>query len=509
QLEAKVAKQEKERKEAEARVHQFGMAAPPPVVCKDAPCPPPPELPPPVWVSFKNGLKVESFEKDFSFHIGGRIFVDGGASTGPFPPGGQEGNVGIRRARLEVDGKAFKYWLYKMQYDFAGSTSTGTVQGGIRDAYLALRHPALAFLPFTPEPVILQVGNFHEPSSLEQTTSSKYTDFIERSMVADALAGNRHIGFAAQAIGKDWSAKTGIFSTSPEDTLLVPAPGIPPFPFPPPAGIPPFFFPGAATGGGQYFDVAGRFTYAPILEKDALLHFGASARYRRPNDSTGLSDGRTMFLGSNIRAEANILNERFLGTPDLSCGTIIVNAQAVAGKCVSDIVYYGAEFVASYGPFSLQGEYMGADYNRNASALAFANFNGAGFNALGGSSLHFSGYYVYGTWYLTGESRAEAYKVDSLNPATFGQIKILDPLSKGGIGAWELAARFSELNLNSGGILGGREQNVTVGLNWYPDRGIRFMLNYINVVGLSAPFNRPYLNGANPSIFLMRAQVDW
>ncbi|MCI0466315.1 MAG: OprO/OprP family phosphate-selective porin, partial [Beijerinckiaceae bacterium] len=184
QLEAKVSKQEKERKEAEARAHQFGVAAPPPVVCKDAPCPPPPELPPPVWVSFKNGLKVESFEKDFSFHIGGRLFVDGGVSTQPFL--GKEGTAGIRRARLEVDGKAFKHWLYKLQYDFAGSVSTGTVQGGIRDAYLMLKHPALAFLPFTPEPVILQVGNMKEPMGLEEITSSKYIDFIERSMVGDA-----------------------------------------------------------------------------------------------------------------------------------------------------------------------------------------------------------------------------------------------------------------------------------------------------------------------------------
>ncbi|MCI0598189.1 MAG: OprO/OprP family phosphate-selective porin [Beijerinckiaceae bacterium] len=512
QLEAKVTKQEKDRKEAEARAHQFGVAAAPPVVCKDAPCPPPPELPPPVWVSFKNGLLVESFERDFSFRLGGRVFVDGGVSTQPF--NGREGTAGLTSARLQVDGKAFKYWLYKLQYEFVSSTANGTTQGGIRDAFFALRHPALAFLPFTPEPVVLQIGNFYEPSGLERTTSKNYTDFIERAMVSDALAANRHVGFAAFAHDKNWTAKAGIFTTSPEDRLLAPAPGIPPFAFPP-AAVPPFLFPGVATGGGQYFDVSGRLTYAPILDKDTLIHLGASARYRRPNDETGLSDSRVMLLGSNINSEANILGENLLGTPDLSCGLVPVATalatRAVAGKCVSDIVSYGAELVASVGPFSLQGEYMGVNYNRNASALAVAAAaNGLFPNALGGTSLHFSGYYVYGTWYLTGESRAAAYKVNDFDrPATFGQIKILDPVSKGGIGAWELAARFSELNLNSGGITGGREQNVTVGLNWYPDPGLRLMFNYINVVGLSAPFNRPFLNGARPSIFLMRAQVNW
>ncbi len=319
--------------------------------------------------------------------------------------------------------------------------------------------------------------------------------------MSDALGPSRHIGFAAFAHGKDWTAKGGIFTTSPEDRALTSSPGIPPFPFPTTA---------VATGGSQYFDVTGRVTYAPLHEKDALLHIGGSGRYHQPNDSTGLNNDRVMFLGSNIRTEANVLSENLLGTPDLSCGTIGAGGRAVAGKCVSNVVGYGAELVASYGPFSVQAEYLGAQYNRNGNALAFANLNGAGVNGLGGTSLNFSGYYVYGTWYLTGESRAEAYKVDDYNqPATFGQIKILDPVSACGIGAWELAARFSELNLNSGGIQGGSEQDVTIGLNWYPEKGFRLMANYINVVQLSAPFNRPFLDGAHPNIFLMRAQVNW
>lgn len=502
QLEEKVAKQERAQKETQAKLRQGAVAAPPPgIVCKDAPCPPPP---PPVFVSFTNGLKVESWDHDFSFKIGGYIFVDGGLSTQPET--GKAGTVNLSRARLQVEGKAFSYWLYKLQYEFAGNTSTGTVggsstvKGGIRDAYLALKYPGLAVVPFTSAPLVLQLGNFYEPMGLERTNSLLYLDFIYRAMPSDALTPSRHIGIAALAHGDNWSAKGGIFSTSPEDRALAPPAGTPAFPFPTSAG---------ATGGGQYFDLSGRITYAPIIEKDVLLHFGGSTRYQRPNDSTGGNDNRVMLLGSNVQTEANVLGENLLGTPDLSCGTIFTGARAVAGKCVSDLVDYGAEFVAAYGPFSVQGEYMGAHYNRDAGALLFARANGAGINSVGGTSLNFNGFYVNGTWYLTGESRAEAYRVDDLNPATFGQIKILNPLSAGGIGAWELAARFSELNLNDGGIQGGREENVTVGLNWYPDPGFRFMWNWIKVTHLSAPFDRPYLNGANPNIFLMRAQVNW
>jgi phosphate-selective porin OprO/OprP len=503
-LEEKLAKQDRKQKETEARVHTAGVQ--PGMGGKDAPCPPPP-----VFVSFKNGLKVESFDHDFSFRIGGYVFVDGGGSTQPEL--GKSGNVNITRARLQLEGKAFKYWDYKLQYDFAGNTTlatptgaTTTPAGGIRDAYVALKHPVLAFLPFTSDPVVLQLGNFFEPMGLERTNSLLFTDFIQRAMVSDAFGPSRHLGIAALVHGDNWSAKGGIFSTSVEDRALTPSAGIPALPFPASA---------VATGGGQYYDLSGRVTFAPIKEKDALLHFGGSARYQRPNDATGLSDNRVMLLGSNVNTEANVVGENLLGTPDLSCGVIpsaaALAARAVAGKCVSDLVDYGAEFVAAYGPFSVQAEYMGAHYNRNRRALAFANTHGV--FAPGGTSLNFSGYYVYATWYFTGESRAEAYQTDDLNPATFRQIKILTPLSAGGIGAWEIGARFSELNLNlnlnDAGIQGGRETDFTLGLNWYPDPGFRLMWNWVNVLQLAAPFDRPYLNGIHPNIFVMRTQVNW
>ena len=85
----------------------------------------------------------------------------------------------------------------------------------------------------------------------------------------------------------------------------------------------------------------------------------------------------------------------------------------------------------------------------------------------------------------------------------------------------QAAVRLSEINLNSGGFLvhqpvglpsniqGGRETDLTVGLNWYPDIGIRFMANWVSVLQLAAPFNRPNINGIHPQIFEMRAQVNW
>jgi phosphate-selective porin OprO/OprP len=475
------------------------------------------ETPPPVWVSFGNGLKVESFTegkdgvyergKDFSFAVGGRLHIDGGVNTEP--SSGQSGNVIIRRARLSAQGKAFKHWLYRMEYDFIG---TGVA--GIRDAWLALKHPFFAVVPYTKEPIILMVGNMKTPMGLEELTSANFMPFIERSMASDAFTAHRHIGVAAGTYGKDWSGKVGIFSTSVEDASLIPFAQIP--------GRPSAFGPSQATGGGQYVDVIGRLTYTPIHTDEALIHIGGSGRYHKPNSATGSStaggiaggaDNRVMLIGRNLNSESNALRTNFLGTPDLSCGPINNPATAplVAARCVSAVTSYGAELAASYGPVSFQGEYFGSHYARNGGALAVARraTSNAGANASGGTSLDFNGFYVSGMWYLTGESRAEAYKVGQLNGAAFGQIKILNPLNKGGWGAWELAARYSQINLNDGGIQGGRQEDITVGLNWYPVKGVRFMVNWTNVVHLSAPYDRPYLNGTNPNIFLMRAMTYW
>ncbi len=128
QLEEKVARRDNQIRGV-AKSPAMRPAPETPFVCKDAPCPPPP-----VFVSFTNGLKVESFDQAFSFKIGGRIFVDGGVNSFPVeaftgvPPffqahagSGFSNQVGFRQVRLEVEGKAFKDWEYKFQYDFLGA----------------------------------------------------------------------------------------------------------------------------------------------------------------------------------------------------------------------------------------------------------------------------------------------------------------------------------------------------------------------------------------------------
>ena len=150
-----------------------------------------------------------------------------------------------------------------------------------------------------------------------------------------------------------------------------------------------------------------------------------------------------------------------------------------------DVNRYGAEAAGVYGPFSLQAEYLRSAVNREDA---------------GNPDVSFDGWYVMGSWVLTGESRGYVFE-----EARFKNPKPKGIVGKGGIGAWELLARYSTLDLSDGDVDGGEEDNVTVGLNWYPTPNFRFMANYVRVLDLEGGD----FDGAEPEAFLLRAQAYW
>ena len=93
----------------------------------------------------------------------------------------------------------------------------------------------------------------------------------------------------------------------------------------------------------------------------------------------------------------------------------------------------------------------------------------------------FSGWYAMATWSLSGESRP----YDPVS-ASFRGLAPAQPLGKDGFGAWELAARYSTVDLDfmagqPGGVAGGKQTVMSAGLNWYPNQTIRFLLDYDNI----------------------------
>ena len=80
-----------------------------------------------------------------------------------------------------------------------------------------------------------------------------------------------------------------------------------------------------------------------------------------------------------------------------------------------------------------------------------------------------SPWYAQAGWFLTGESRRYNRRKGS-----FRRTK-----PEHSYGAWELAVRHSEIDLNSVDILGGAETNDSIALNYYATESIRFSLNYV------------------------------
>lgn len=89
----------------------------------------------------------------------------------------------------------------------------------------------------------------------------------------------------------------------------------------------------------------------------------------------------------------------------------------------------------------------------------------------------FNGYHVSGSWILTGEMRD--YKRRN---GTLGPVPIARSVNQGGFGAFEVAGRYSTLDLSDGLVSGGEMDIYSLGINWWltPKFGTSF--NYRHIV---------------------------
>ncbi len=91
----------------------------------------------------------------------------------------------------------------------------------------------------------------------------------------------------------------------------------------------------------------------------------------------------------------------------------------------------------------------------------------------------------------------------------FGGVTVADRqrVSRGGLGVFELAARLSAIDLSDEDVSGGRERDVTVGLNWYPERNVKVMGNYIHVDASRS--SHSVRGDVSEDFFVSRLQFYW
>lgn len=212
---------------------------------------------------------------------------------------------------------------------------------------------------------------------------------------------------------------------------------------------------------GEY-NATGRLTGAPLYREDGtqVVHLGAAFSFRQADEDVATFSTRT---------ENNF-------------------APTVAEVVVPADQYWtgGVEAAWVWSSFSLQGEY----YLTSVDASV-------------GEDPTFSGYYVMASWFLTGESRP--YRPQG---GTFGRVKPKSNWGQGGGGAWELAARYSALDLNDETYVGGELNDITLGANWYLNPNTRIMFNYVFSDVADVIESGTDVNG-DINAFLIRFQVDF
>jgi phosphate-selective porin OprO/OprP len=180
--------------------------------------------------------------------------------------------------------------------------------------------------------------------------------------------------------------------------------------------------------------IAGRYSMGFDLgRKDRLLHVGVNASRRWTDDAVSYTQ----------RPESHI-------------APVFVDTGPIRSERVDAGLLEGAFL---QGPFSLQGEYVVA-----------------GVKQPDGPRPVFYAFYLSGSYALTGEMRQ--YRHD------LGTIRRIRPKRElrdgsGGLGAFEVALRFSRIDLNDQDITGGTLNDLSFAFNWYPTYPTRVSFNMI------------------------------
>ncbi len=186
--------------------------------------------------------------------------------------------------------------------------------------------------------------------------------------------------------------------------------------------------------------LTGRVTGLPWLQEDGrkLLHIGAGYSHQDPGDGT---------LGYGNRPESHLVDV-MVSTGDMRLNSV----ETVA-----------LEAALVYGPFSAQAEFAQSWVNELRDS---------------DEDPEFHGFYVYCSYFLTGE-----YRPYDKGDGTFTRVRPKKNFLLGedeiGPGAWELAVRYSHLDLDDTPVDGGELGNFTAGVNWYLNPCTRVMFNYV------------------------------
>lgn len=276
----------------------------------------------------------------------------------------------------------------------------------------------------------VRAGKFKVPFGLDQLTSEFSHNFIERSLIGTQITPGRDQGVMVHGRAGDWLRYQG----------------------------------------GWFLHDGDNMQFIEDLEQNEFLE-------ESPVDNT--IAGRVEVTPWE-RTRGLLRRLQFGG--NFTTGNVADGLFGMRGRTVREFTFFepmyvsgerirlGVDALWTPGPFSVSAEYNRLTDQRNGQGVGDVDL----------PDVIAQGWYLAGTWALTGERKA-------------GGIEPHHPIFQGGAGAVELVARFDELRFSSDGtggeppfrnpraanILPNRDRVVTVGGNWYLNRYGRILFNAV------------------------------
>jgi phosphate-selective porin OprO/OprP len=362
-----------------------------------------------------------------SFRFGNVLRVDvrikTQADTREFDPhiDTDEGAFDLQRVRFGLEGNFLTDFEYEIEREFRdeiGGSWARPTENPWRDTFINFRR----YNNFQ-----VRVGKFKVPFSMEQLTSTQNLDFVLRSRIAEDLAPGRDVGFTVRGrfYDRGLNYEAGVFRQDGEDENAEEI---------------------DAESRGRHL-YAARVTamplrLLPVPAAVSRIEFGVAAT------SSAIPEGLNGLRGQT-------------GSDETFFPRIYVRGTRFR---------LGTELNWTEGPFSFKGEFIHARDQRENQSIRETDL----------PKLISRGWYVAGTWAITGENKA-----DGVEPKR--------PLFDGGYGAFELAARYQYIRFGSSehvgtpsrsprasNLLGNSDRIWTLGLNWYLNRFTKVQINGVH-----------------------------
>lgn len=405
----------------------------------------------PVKAQVQDGILVfQNKTQNYKMWFDVRVQTDAAVFFGAPDYADKIGNgMSIRRARFAVKAQLDKNWYGEIDTDWTSGTPE------IKDAIVAFNGvPGLE----------IKAGNFKENFSIQRNTTSRYLVFMERPMVT-SLAPSRHLGINVRYAHKYIWASAGVFGPELKDAEAM--------------GFMQDY--NKDYGMSEGLSYTGKIVARPINNKNASLHIGGAVSYRKPKttqfkvkDFEELIEEDEAIVGAIENGDFSELD--IVGTAMDSRNSTDINRKKYMNS--GDLIGVDHELAWTV---ELAGHVKGLRYeaayiSRTAHMNPAVNkvvYGDEGFKKFTGD-----GWYVQASYMLFGGT--QAYDSDGA--------KYTRTTSGREWGDLELALRFQTMDLNDGvigddgklvaGLMGGKANMYELGLNYYPTKNVKIVLNY-------------------------------